>query len=101
MDAIRNYNLEEFPYYLERELTQFPKNGYACMWAGYISIEYEKYSQALSYINNSLKYIPKEDKRGLTASYSIQSEKYSQLGDLDKAIEEISTAIKHEPKNAV
>jgi clan AA aspartic protease (TIGR02281 family) len=99
LESLRNENLQEALDYFNKEIGENPKNGYAFLWRAFIHETTEEYGDALTAINQAIKHIPQKDSKYLAFAYSIRSEVYAQLEDIDKAIEDISTAIKYESNN--
>lgn len=100
IEAIQNNNAEEALEYLNKELNYNPKNGYALAWIANVRKYQEKYGRALIAVNLALKYIPKKDKQYMAFAYTVRSEVYVGLGEKDKALADLSSAIKETPDNA-
>lgn len=62
VEAIQKNNTEEALEYLNKELSENPKNGYAFAWIGVVRVYQTEYGRALTTINNALKHLPKKDK---------------------------------------
>lgn len=99
IEAVESKNYEEALDYLERELSENNKNGYAYLWIAYLHNSREEYGRALTDINLSIKYLPKKDSEYIASAYIGRSETYVGLGEIEKAIDDITTAIKYNPEN--
>lgn len=99
MEAIRDNNNEEGLDYLNKEIKENAKNGYAYIWIAVLRAEKKEYGRALSAINFAIKCLPKEDTEYLAAAYRARSDIYTRLNETDKAIDDISKAIKYNPEN--
>lgn len=99
VEAIENDNIEEAKTYLDKELSENPKNGYAHFMFAIIHGNNEDYGPALTSINKAVKYIPKKDTEYTLLVYQIRSKIYLQLEDTVKALDDLNTAIKIDPKN--
>ena len=79
VEAIENDNIEEAKTYLDKELSENPKNGYAHFMFAIIHGNNEDYGPALTSINKAVKYIPKKDTEYTLLVYQIRSKIYLQL----------------------
>lgn len=100
VEAIQNNNAEEALEYLNKELNDNPKNGYALAWIATVRKYQEEYGRALTAVDLALKYIPKKDKQYMAFAYTVRSEVYVGLGEKDKALADLSSAIKETPDDA-
>lgn len=60
VEAVQNGNNEEALEYLNKEISENPKNGYAYSWIAMIREQQDEYGRALSAANLSIKHLPKE-----------------------------------------
>ena len=97
VEAIQNENYNEALDYLNKEIKENPKNGYAFAWIAAIRQYYQEYGRAITALDQALKYIPKKDKAYRTWVYSNKADVYQVLDEYDKAYESISSAIAADP----
>lgn len=100
VEAIQKNNAEEALEYLNKELEDNPNNGYALAWIATVRKYQEEYGRALTAVDLALKYIPKKDKQYMAFAYTVRSEVYVGLGEKDKALADLSSAIKETPDDA-
>lgn len=96
-EALMAEKYEEAMHYLNLELNENPKNGYA--WALIMAVQYENedYSEVLNSGQKALRLIPKKDKEYQAIVHATLSKVYFCLDLRDKAFEEITTAIEVNP----
>ena len=97
VEAIQNENYNEALDYLNKEIQENPKNGYAFAWIAAIRQHYQEYGRAITALDQAIKYIPKKDKAYRTWVYSNKADVYQELDEYDKAYESISSAIATDP----
>lgn len=97
--ALSDNNIEEAVTYLNKEIEDNPKNGYAYEWlsAAYASVS--EYGKALSNANLALKYIPKRDKEYVAWAYRLRGDAYLAVTDTVKALDDYASAIRFDPAN--
>lgn len=100
VEAIQKNNAEEALEYLNKELKDNPNNGYALAWIATVRNHKEEYGRALSAVDLAIKYIPKKDKQYRAFAYIVRSEVYVGLEEKDKALADLTSAIKETPDNA-
>lgn len=93
IEAIEAENFHEASEYLNKEIKENPKNGYAYAWMAIIYNRNEEYGKAISVLNQAIKFIPKKDKYYRSWSYNTKSQVYKMLGDYTKALNCITEAI--------
>ncbi len=98
VEAYSQENYQESLEFFDKELQQNPKNGYAMLWKACIYDIYDTYGQALSNVNQALKFIPKKDKEWIALSYGLRASIQCELGDSAKALDDYSQAFKVYPK---
>lgn len=98
IDAYYEEDFQKSMDFFDKELKQNPKNGYAMLWEAYIYDRYEKYGQAMSSVNQSLKFIPKKDKEWVAMAYGLRASVQAELGDTLKALSDYTQAFKTDPK---
>ena len=99
VEAFQNENYSEALDYLNRELTDNPKNGYAFSWMAKLRFEMKEYGKALNAADKALKYLPKKDSEYMVFGLTTRAEVYLILKDTLKAVEDYSTAIRIAPDN--
>ena len=62
VEAVNNNDDEEGKKYLEQEIADNPKNGYAYAWLAGVQLRNDEIGSAISMLTNAIKYIPKADK---------------------------------------
>ena len=97
VEAIQKNNTEEALEYLNKELSENPKNGYAFAWIGVVRVYQTEYGRALTTINNALKHLPKKDKEYMSFAYGLRANVYLNLGDTISALNDYGSAIKYTP----
>ena len=76
-----------------KEIDEHPENGYAYLYLAHIQQHNEEYGKALSSVDNALKYIPKKDKEVRVFAHGMKSDVYYELGETDKAIEQLNQCL--------
>lgn len=99
VEAVNNDQDEEAEKYLNQELADNPKNGYAYAWLAGIELRKDEIGSAISMLNYSIKYIPKADKYYHAWANKTLSGIYYDLNDTIKCIDYATRAVKSEPKN--
>ena len=99
MELLDNGELDEGLEYLEKEIDDNPKNGYAYSWMAAVYVEKEQYGYAMTYVDKALKYTPKKDKEYMSMAHAIKSRVHYLLGEMDEAIEQLSECVELQPEN--
>lgn len=97
MEAMDNENTEEALDYLNKEIKENPKNGYALVFVAQIRSYQEEYGRALTAANLAMKYVPEKDKVYKAFGHSVRAEVYINLEETDKALEDYNKAINYTP----
>ena len=100
MELLQNDELDEGLEYLEKEIAENPKNGYAYSWMAAVYVEKEQFGDAITAIDKALKYTPKKDKEYMSMAHAIKSRVHYLLGEMDEAIEHLSECVALQPDNA-
>lgn len=100
VDAIQKENTEEALEYLNKEISDNPKNGYAFSWIALVRCQQEEYGRALTAVDLALKNIPKKDKEYVYFAYVTRARIYCELEDTIKALSDYSAAIKISPEES-
>ncbi len=98
VEACQNRQYKDALEYLNKELEENPKNGYAFSWIASIREYSEEYGRALTASNLALKYLPKKDVDYVVFAYSIRAKVYLALEDTIKALDDFSQIIRLQPK---
>lgn len=98
VEAYGQENYQQSMDFFDKELQQNPKNGYAMVWKACIYDIYDTYGQALTNINQALKFLPKKDKEWIAMSYGLRAQVQCELGDSVKALNDYNQAFKVYPK---
>lgn len=97
VEAIQQENYKEALEYLNKEIEENPKNGYAFAWIAAIRQQYQEYGRAITALDQAIKYIPKKDKAYRAWVYSNKADVYHEIDEQEKALENISLAIAADP----
>lgn len=100
MELLQNDELDEGLEYLEKEIAENPKNGYAYSWMAAVYVEKEQLGDAITAIDKALKYTPKKDKEYMSMAHAIKSRVHYLLGEMDGAIEHLNECVELQPENA-
>lgn len=76
VEAVQKEDFNEGLEYLNKELEENPKNGYAYAWLSIIRNHNEEYGRTISALDMALKYIPSKDKQYQVFCYSSKSHQY-------------------------
>lgn len=98
-ELIENDELDEGIESLWKEISQNPKNGYAFAWLASAYRQKDENGTAIACAKDALKNFPKSEKYYAAWTHSLLSSIYWAMNDTAKAIQEVSLAIKTEPKN--
>ena len=100
VELLNNGEYNEGVKYLESELSENPKNGYAYIWIGVAEYAQENYSRALTIINRGLSLLPKKDKEYRAFSYDLRARVYYELGEMDKVLKDLNECVALQPEVA-
>ena len=100
IEAMQDERTGEALEFLNKELEENPKNGYAHMWMSLIQYRGKDYGQALTATNAALKYLPKKDVEYLAYAYGTRGKVYLALEDTIKGLADLSEVIRLQPKEA-
>ncbi len=93
VEAVQNENYQEALDFLNKDITENPKNGYSYSWVAMIRMENEEYGKALTAADLALKYLPKKDVEYLVFAYTVRAQVYLNLEDTVKTINDLTAAI--------
>lgn len=100
LEAMQDDDWKGATTYFNEEVKENPDNGYAWMWLAYACTKLKEYGQALTAADRAMKTIPKKDKKCRVAAYITRSEVYAGIGEKEKAIDDLTDALKEVPDNA-
>lgn len=98
VEAIQAENPEEALEYLNKEISENPKNGYAFSWIALVRYRQEEYGRAITAADLALKHLPKKDKEYVYFAYETRAKIYCELEDTVKALADYGAAIKVSPE---
>lgn len=93
-------NYAEATDYLNKELADNPKNGYAHLMLGVIAYDTDQYGDGLTAVNDALKYLNKKDNDFMGHAYLLRASIYAELGEKESALTDFAQALKYSPDNA-
>lgn len=100
VEAIQNNNAEEALEYLNKEIGEYPDNGYAYSWIALVRNHLEEYGRALTAANMAIKKTPSKDKEYVSFAYATRAAIYLNLEDTVHAIKDYSQAISATPEDS-
>ena len=83
----------------KKELEEHPQNAYANLYLAHIQLHNEEYGNALSAIEQAIKYVPKKDKEYRALCYYKRAGIYDALGKQEEAVADYTTSISIDPEN--
>ena len=98
MEALDKQDNQEALEYLNKEIKEKPKNGYAYSWIAYIYGNQGENGFALTAADKALKFLPSKDKEYVTFAYTTRAGIYQVLKEYEKALADYEKAIKVDPK---
>lgn len=99
LEACDNNDFISAISYLEKEVALHKDNTIALTILARVYFEVDRYEEAISSVNSSLKKINKKDKDFLSDTYCLRASIYDELGEDDKALADFAQAIKIAPEN--
>ncbi len=99
VEAVNNEQDDEAENYLNQELADNPKNGYAYAWLAGVELRNDEIGSSISMLNKAIKYIPKADKYYHAWANKTLAGIYYDLNDTIKCLDYATRAVKAEPKN--
>ena len=97
VEALKDDKLDEGIRFLQHELEEHAKNGYAYAWMASAYSKKEENGTAIYCLEQAIKYLPKKEKHYRAWSYSLKSEILLLMQDTVAALEAITQSIKIEP----
>ena len=99
LECIDEYEYTKAMEFLETEVKENPKNGYAYNLLSLVKYVDDETDEALEAINKAIKLIPKKDTEKMAECYDIRSHIYLEMEDTLKALDDLASAIKLKPKD--
>ncbi len=99
IELLNSDQIDEGIKFLEKELDQNPKNGYADAWLAVAYAEKDEMGIALHFLEEAIKHLPKSDKYYRAWAHSVKGHFYLEMSDTTQAISCFTQAIKIEPQN--
>lgn len=84
--------------YLQKEIDEHPKNGYAYWMKGGLYFKIEQFGSAIEPLSKAISYL-KKDKGYLTFAYSMRAQVYLKLGNEAEALSDWAQALKVDGEN--
>lgn len=97
MEFLQNEDDESALVAFRDELKEHKDNGYAYLFIASIQLQNENYGDALSAIENAIKFIPKKDKEYKSFAFYKRAGIYVALEDSEKALRDFTSAIALHP----
>lgn len=98
-EAMSEEKYDEALTYLEKELTENPKNGYAWKLKQFIYFNMDIKGESITSGEKALKYLPRKDKEAMAMVHNKLGETYYYMNNLRMAKEELLKAIKCSPND--
>lgn len=98
MEAIEKEDYDEALDYLNKEIQEDSKNGYAYSWITMIMLRQEEFGRALTAADKAVKYLPKKDAEYISFTYANRANIYLNLNDTVRALADYAAAIKIKPE---
>lgn len=100
VEAYAQENYADALEWFNRELSDHPQNGYAQVYIAILRYGNQEYGKALSSIDGALKNLPKKDMKWRSLGYVTRAEIYTAMEDTVRALNDLTQAIKIDPKNS-
>lgn len=97
VEAIQKEQYQEALEYLNKEVDENPKNGYAFAWIATVRDWNGEYGRALTAVEMALKHLPKKDAVYMAFAYGTRAGVFLHTGDTIKALADYASAIKVQP----
>lgn len=97
VEALQNEKYEEALDYLNKEIHDFPKNGYAFSWLSLLYNNQAEYGRSLTASDQAVKFIPKKDKEYRSFAFLTRADTYRKLGRDEKALDDYNQLLKEQP----
>ena len=97
IEALQNEKYEEALDYLNKEINDSPKNGYAFSWLALLYSYQTEYGRSLTASDQAVKFIPKKDKEYRSFALLTRADTYRKLGRDEKALDNYNQLLKEQP----
>lgn len=97
IEALQNEKYEEALDYLNKEINDSPKNGYAFSWLALLYNYQTEYGRSLTASDQAVKFIPKKDKEYRSFALLTRADTYRKLGRDEKALGNYNQLLKEQP----
>lgn len=97
IEALQNEKYEEALDYLNKEINDSPKNGYAFSWLALLYNYQTEYGRSLTASDQAVKFIPKKDKEYRSFALLTRADTYRKLGRDEKALDNYNQLLKEQP----
>lgn len=99
MECLQEEDNSKAKEFLETEVKENPKNGYAYHILSILNFVDNENGEALDAVNKAISLIPKKDSETLAECYDVRSHVYLETEDTLKALDDLATALKLKPKD--
>lgn len=99
MEAFQEGNRQDALDWFNKEVREYPDNGYAFLYISAMRYTNDEYGKALTAINEALKRLPKKDKVYTALAYDTRAKIYLDMLDTISALKDFDMAVKLEPDN--
>lgn len=99
LEEIDNGNALGAISFINKEITENPRNGFAHLTMAMIYSDLEDYQESLKSLETALRFLPSKSKERRSAAYEVRGEVYLQIGDTLNALADYDTAMKLNPRN--
>ena len=97
VEALQNEKYEEALDYLNKEVNDSPKNGYAFSWLALLYNYQTEYGRSLTASDQAVKFIPKKDEEYRSFAILTRADTYRKLGRDEKALDDYNQLLKEQP----
>ena len=97
VEALQNEKYEEALDYLNKEVNDSPKNGYAFSWLALLYNYQTEYGRSLTASDQAVKFIPKKDEEYRSFALLTRADTYRKLGRDEKALDNYNQLLKEQP----
>lgn len=98
VECLKNNNSEEGKRYLQKELQQNRKNGYAYSWLAAAYANEGEFGNAIYNLEQAQKYLPKGAKTTIAWTHKLRAMVYLDMQDTINGLKEYALAIKYDPQ---